>query len=386
MRQKLLTAYQKTFSKPAQSLIKSPGRVNIIGEHTDYNDGFVLPMALDEATWIALSPRDDQKISAYSLNFDAHENIDIEQLDKPTTILWPEYIKGVIEIFKDTYPQTLHGFDAVICSDIPMGAGLSSSASFELAIAKALSHVNQIKWDKTHMAILCQRAENEWIGVNCGIMDQLICSVAEKNHASMIDCRHLSFESAPLPHDSAIVIMDTTTRRGLVDSAYNERRKQCEKASKALGITALRDITYTELCQKESALDPLVFKRAKHVVSENERVAKALEAMRMQNSKQLGQLLKASHKSLNEDYEVTNDALNTIVNCAINTNGCFGARMTGAGFGGCAVALVEKHATLEFKHTVSHEYQQKTGLTPQIYLTQASEGCRLETLNAFQTA
>lgn len=375
MNVKLLKAYQEIFGNTTPFVIRSPGRVNVIGEHTDYNDGFVFPIAIDQATWITASPRNDSKILAYSLNFKELRDIDIDDHTPPEKITWPEYLRGVGHAFKETFKKPLLGFNAVIHSDVPMGAGLSSSASFELAIAKTLSHVNHIPWDKIQMARLCQKAENEWVGVHCGIMDQLICAIAEKDHASLIDCRDFSSQPALLPQNTVIIILDTDTRRGLVASAYNERRSQCESAADLLGINALRDISYEQLLQKESLLDPIVFKRAKHVVSENERTLRALEAMRNQDSALLGALLYQSHQSLDQDYEVTNESLNVMVECAIATPGCYGARMTGAGFGGCAVALVEKNMADNFKETVAKRYEERTGLVPSIYVTNASEGC-----------
>lgn len=377
MNNKLLRLHQELFNEPPKALIRSPGRVNIIGEHTDYNNGFVFPIAIDQATWLAFSPRDDNSISAYSLNFDETVTIDISNDSPPEKITWVEYIRGVVQAFKKQFQQNLRGFNATIYSDVPMGAGLSSSASFELAIARALSQANDIPWDKVQMARLCQTAENEWVGVNCGIMDQLICAIAEKDHASLIDCRDFSAEIAPLPNNTVIVILDTDTRRGLVSSAYNERRRQCEEAAKALGIKALRDISYAALIQQKSFLDPLVFKRTRHVVSENERVLQALQAMRDQDPALVGALLYQSHQSLDQDYEVTNEYLNIMVECAMSTEGCYGARMTGAGFGGCAIALVHKDSTDTFKETVAQCYEAQTGLVPAIYVTSANEGCCL---------
>lgn len=377
MQNKLLETYKTIFGNSPNFLIRSPGRVNIIGEHTDYNDGFVFPIAIDQATFIAFAPREDNQIIAHSLNFDESIEIDTNDDTAPTKITWREYIRGVVHVFKNAFQQPIHGFNAVIGSDVPMGAGLSSSASFELAIARALSQTNHIPWDKTQMARLCQKAENQWVGVNCGIMDQLICAIAEKDRASLIDCRDFSVQSAPLPNNTVIIILDTDTRRGLVTSAYNERRSQCEAAATALDITALRDISLEDLIQKQFLLDPLVFKRARHVVSENERVLMAVKAMQNQNAEQLGKLLYQSHQSLAQDYEVTNEALNIMVECAMLTPGCYGARMTGAGFGGCAVALVDKDFVGSFTETVTKLYEERTGLVPAIYVTQANEGCQI---------
>ena len=224
------------------------------------------------------------------------------------------------------------------------------------------------------MALLGQKTENQWVGVNSGIMDQLISAVGEKDHAVLIDCRSLETQSFPLPKDTVVVIMDTGTRRGLVDSAYNERRSQCEEAVKFFGVRALRDVSLSQLEARAKELSELTYKRAKHVISENERTLEAAEAMKKGDALLLGGLMNASHESLRDDFEVSSDALNVIVECALGQDGCYGARMTGAGFGGCAVALVEADKAEAFVKAVSQGYQSKTNKEPQIYVCQAVEG------------
>lgn len=384
MRAKVSKAFFSLFGEMPNTIIRSPARVNIIGEHTDYNDGFVLPMALNEATWIAMTPRSDNRVCAYSVNFSQQANLDLSNLEKSKDPIWPEYIKGIANTWLSKKKQSLNGFNAAIYSDIPMGAGLSSSASFGLGIARAFCDANNITWDTVEMAKLTQASENNWVGVNCGIMDQLICAIAKKDHASLIDCRALTYKEVPLPDNTVIIIMDTSTRRGLVDSAYNERRKQCEQAAKVLNIPSLRDITLDALRERKDDLDPIVFKRAHHVASENQRVLQAVDAMQDQDPYILGELLSDSHKSLDKDFEVTNDALNIIVSCANTTPGCYGARMTGAGFGGCALALVSKGETMLFKQTVTRKFYELTGLHPAIYITCAGDGCDSRALEKTQ--
>ncbi len=374
--QQLRSLFIQHFQQQPTSMIRSPGRVNIIGEHTDYNEGFVLPMALTCATWLAIYPRDDRRIVMRSDN--VHENIvlDLQDLQRPQqNVQWQDYVAGVAHMLQEAQGHALKGLDAVVIGDVPMGAGLSSSASFELAVAKALSEVNQLNWDPTQMALLCQKAENHWVGVNCGIMDQLICAAAVQGHACMIDCRDLSVTPVPLPEHTTIVIMDTMTRRGLVDSAYNERRNQCEQVAKQLGVKFLRDVDLETLCQHQASLDPLAYRRAHHVVSENARVLEAVAAMRANDAITLGHLMVDSHHSMNQDFEITNDQLNIMVNIALSTPGCFGARMTGGGFGGCAVALVADDQVVAFIDGVAQQYEQQAQLKPAIYISKPMSGC-----------
>jgi len=304
MKEKIAAEFQKYFSKPASHIIRSPGRVNIIGEHTDYNEGFVFPMAIERATWLAVSPREDHFINIYS-EHRGKASLNLLNLLRPQEkAKWFDYIEAVAWALSNEFKKALKGFDAAVLSDVPVGAGLSSSASFELAIAKALSISNELNWEPVKIAKLCQKAENQWVGVNCGIMDQLICAVGQKDHAVLIDCRSLEHRAVSLPKDTVIVIMDTSTRRGLVGSLYNERRSQCESVAKALGVRSLRDISLDILIRHQAHLDPVAFKRAYHVVSENGRVLEAVKAMNSNDALKLGQLMLDSHNSLNRDFEV----------------------------------------------------------------------------------
>jgi galactokinase len=377
MTNKLLAEFLRQYNKPAAYIIRSPGRVNIIGEHTDYNEGFVFPMAIEKAVWLGISPRYDGIVNIVSENRGKLRLNLLELVPPKGKARWFDYVAGVAWALRSAVKQNLQGFDALIFSDVPTGAGLSSSAAFELAIAKAFALSSNIDWEPVTMAKLCQQSENQWVGVNCGIMDPLICAVGQKDHAILIDCRSLQCQPFSLPKDTVVVIMDTSTRRGLVGSLYNERRAQCEMVAKALGVDFLRDVTLDVLLSKQALLDPVAFKRAYHVVSENQRVLEAAKAMQSNNALKLGQLMLDSHNSLNRDFEVTNEALNSIVNIAKDLPGCFGARMTGAGFGGCAVALVQKDQAEAFAEKVLTEFKRQTNLTPSIYISQASSGCEL---------
>ncbi|MBI5951135.1 MAG: galactokinase [Chloroflexi bacterium] len=363
-------SFSTYFNAKPEFIVRAPGRVNLIGEHTDYNDGFVLPMAIDRAVWMALTPRTDLTVRIRSLDLEVDSAFDLHSLTKGEG--WIEYIKGVaFELQKDGYD--LRGFNAVMTGDVPRGAGLSSSAAVELATARAFASASGFDWDAAHMARVSQKAENQWVGVNCGIMDQMASAATREGYALFLDCRTLEYQHAPLPENTAVVILDTSTRRGLVDSAYNERRSQCEEAARWFGAKALRDVSVDDL-KKGSGLSEVVMKRARHIVTENARVLEAVQMMKADNVKRLGDLFNASHASLRDDFEVTNEALNQIVECAQEQSSCYGARMTGAGFGGCAVALVKEKDAREFTDAVAVAYKRKSGLDASVYVCKASAG------------
>ncbi|MFW5947888.1 MAG: galactokinase, partial [Gemmatimonadota bacterium] len=268
----------------------------------------------------------------------------------------------------------LKGWEGALGSDVPIGAGLSSSAALELATARTFAAISGLEWDPPAMARLAQRAENEWVGVNCGIMDQMISAAGREDHAVLIDCRSLETTPVPLPDETVVVILDTATRRGLVGSEYNERRQRCEAAAAHFGVPALRDVTPRMLADRAHELDPVTARRARHVVTENARTTAAADAMRVGDSRTLGRLMDESHESLRTDFEVSSDELDLMVEIARDRAGCLGARMTGAGFGGCAVALVNAADSDAFVAAVGPAYQARTGLEPRIYVTGASAG------------
>lgn len=359
-------------------IVRAPGRVNLIGEHTDYNDGFVMPMAIEYGVWIALRPREDRLVHVHILDFNTTIQFDLDQMTKGTHSP-SEYIKGMAWALMDGgYP--LNGWDGVIKGNIPIGAGLSSSAALQLAVARAFAEVSDFEWIPNKMAILAQKAENDWVGMKCGIMDQMIAVNGKVNHALLIDCRSLETRLAPLPPDTRIVILDTMTRRELVDALYNERREQCELAAKLLGVPALRDVSSADLKANAKKLDPTTLKRATHVVSENERTLEAVDAMLVGDAKRLGNLMYKSHMSLRDYFEVTKmphrpvDALDVMVQSARKHPACFGARMTGAGFGGCALALVQSDSIDDFCDKVARTYQDQTHIEPHLYVCSAVNG------------
>ncbi|MCY4538858.1 MAG: galactokinase, partial [Chloroflexi bacterium] len=354
-------------------IVRAPGRVNLIGEHTDYNDGFVFPMAIERATWIALRPRDDNQVLAISPDMNDRRAFALDDLQPPYEPAWIDYLVGVAWSLQERGYLT-RGWEGVVSGDVPIGSGLSSSAALELATARAFYEVSGFEWDAAAMALACQAAENAWLGVNCGIMDQMISAAGVADRALLIDCRSLETASAPLPPDTVVVILDTNTRRGLVDSAYNERRDQCEAAARHFGVKALRDVDSELFAEREKQLAPLMRARARHVITENERTLRARDAMNAGDAETLGQLMIASHISLRDDFEVSSPALDAIVDCANAEAACYGARMTGAGFGGCAVALVQADGVETFVGRVGACYRDATGNEPIITVTGAGPG------------
>ncbi len=346
-------AFEARFSEAPTAVVRAPGRVNLIGEHTDYNDGFVLPMAIDRDIRIALRPRVDDTVRVYAVDIEQEASFSLGALERADG--WQEYLKGVAWALAED-GVTLSGFDGVLAGDVPRGAGLSSSAALELAACRAFQASSGFPWQPTAMARLCQRAENGWVGVNSGIMDPLISALGREGHALLLDCRTLEGEAVPLPAGHVVVVLDTGTRRGLVGSAYNERRAQCEEAALHFGVPALRDVTPEAFEAGAAGLEELPRKRARHVIGENARTLAAAEAMRRGDAATLGRLMNASHASLQEDFEVSSPALDAIVACARGHPACLGARMTGAGFGGCAVALVEEGAVDAFVRAVTGCY------------------------------
>ena len=375
---KVADAFEETFGAAPTVVVRAPGRVNLIGEHTDYNDGFVLPMAINRAVWLALRPRGDDMVKLYSLDFGIWGTFSLSELVKDKG--WLEYPKGVAWALQEE-GYTLQGFEGVVTGDVPRGSGLSSSAALELATARAFFEVSNFEWNEKRIAQIAQKAENSFVGANTGIMDQLISAAGKKGYALLIDCRSLELDPVTLPENTVVVVMDTMTRHSHTDSGYNERRAQCEAAAAYFGVKALRDVTLSELEAGGDGLDPVVRRRARHVVTENQRTLDAAEAMRRGNTPLLGELMNASHDSLRDDFEVTNDALNTMVECARAQPGCYGARMTGGGFGGCAVALVNAGQAEAFTRAVSDCYSAETTKAPDLYVCEATDGASSISLN-----
>lgn len=374
--QELVTVeFNRIFGSQPTHVVRAPGRVNIIGEHTDYNDGFVLPMAINRAAWIALRPRTDRQVAIYSTHFEQTITFSLDDFQTEKNG-WVEYLRGVAWALTEA-GYALTGWDGVLASDVPVGAGLSSSAAVELATARAFAVTSGFVWEPAAMAKLGQIAENKWVGANTGIMDQMISAAGKADHALLIDCRSLETELVHIPNGTVIVVLDTSTRRGLVDSAYNERRASCEAATRFFAAPALRDVTLEQFEDQASQLDPIVRRRARHVITENARTLQAADAMRRGDAAALGKLMDASHVSMRDDFEISSDALNAIVDAARREPGCYGARMTGGGFAGCAVALVDAAEAERFALAVAGTYQNATGLEPAIYVCNATNGAEI---------
>jgi galactokinase len=341
-------------------IYRAPGRVNLIGEHTDYNDGFVMPAAIGFSTWVAAAPRPDRKIVVYSTNYAQQVEFDLDAVVTPARQHWGDYVYGVAVILEQN-GYDLRGANLLIRGDVPIGAGLSSSAAIEVATGYALLDTAGLSMDRIELAKLCQRVENEFIGLRSGIMDQFVSCNGREGHALMLDCRSLDYRLLPLPAEVRLVICNTMVKHSLATGAYNQRRAECEAGVQHLrsflpDVRALRDVSLSELQQYGRDLPEVIYRRCHHVISENERVLASAAALEQGDFTTFGRLMNASHQSLRDDYEVSCEELDVMVRLAGEVEGVYGARMTGGGFGGCTINLVSaEHA-------------------PEIYICSAAEG------------
>ena len=356
---------------------RAPGRVNLIGEHTDYNDGFVMPAAIEFYVWIAIAPRSDRKLLLHSTNFSETVEIDLQNSIAPRHH-WSDYVAGVA-VMLERASHHLRGANLLIQGDVPIGSGLSSSAAIEVASGFALMENSGMAVDRLELVKVCRRAENDFVGARVGIMDQFISSCGRASHALMLDCRSLEYRLLPLPRDVSLVICNTMVKHALASSEYNTRRAECEDGVRLLSgsipsIRALRDVSLTELEALGDRLPKTIYKRCRHVISENARVARAAAALDQEDLVTFGLLMAESHRSLRDDYEVSCAELDLMVELAGKQVGVYGGRMTGGGFGGCTINLVRTDAINDFQSRVGDAYQKSTGRAPQIFVSAAADG------------
>jgi len=368
---------------------RAPGRVNLIGEHTDYNEGYVMPVALGFYCWLAISPRDDQKLVISSDGFSDTAEVELDSPEIHPRKTWSDYPVGVaLELKRAGVP--LRGANLLIHGEVPMGAGLSSSAAIEVATALALAEQSGHSPDRVQLALLCQKAENEFVGARCGIMDQFISLHGRKNHALLLDCRALDFELVAIPECVRLVICNTMVKHEHASSGYNQRRAECEEAVQRLakvlpGIRSLRDVTLDQLDLHRGTLSEVLYKRALHVIAENARVLGATEALRAEDLERFGKRMAESHSSLRDLYEVSCAELDLMVDQANRQEGVYGARMTGGGFGGSTINLVKSRFADAFAENMARGYEKETGIVPQIYICAPAEGAGAVAQSEVQT-
>jgi galactokinase len=369
--EKLKSAFTQKYGASPR-IFRAPGRVNLIGEHTDYNEGFVMPCAIDFATFVAGGARNDRKIHFASMNFEGEFEFDLDNPNSKIETAWAKYVQGVAFILERA-GHCLSGANLLIDSDVPIGAGLSSSAALEISTGFALASLSNITLEKWVLAKIGQLAEHEFAGVRSGIMDQFASAFGVRNHALFLDCR--SLEWSPIALSSAkFIICNTKTKHELADGEYNKRRADCEESAKLLGNISLRDVSLSEFKDKSKMLSERLQKRARHIITENQRVLDAVNFLENNNLAQFGRLMNESHESLRVDYEVSSDELDFMVEIVRRQKGVLGARMTGGGFGGCTVNLLDSSVSSSFVEVVSAEYKKATGIAPEIYICNAAQG------------
>ncbi|SPZ45727.1 Galactokinase [Plesiomonas shigelloides] len=372
-------AFKATLGYASTHIVQAPGRVNLIGEHTDYNDGFVLPCAINYQTVVAAAKRDDNIVRVISVDYgNALDEFDLTQeIAFQHDKMWANYIRGVVKCLLARGLQ-FTGADIAVSGNVPQGAGLSSSAALEVVIGQTFKVLFNLEISQAEIALNGQQAENEFVGCNCGIMDQMISAEGSQQHAMLLDCRSLETTSVSMPEELAVVIINSNKKRGLVDSEYNTRREQCEAVAAIFGVKALRDVTLEQFNQKSHELDPLLRKRARHVITENYRTLDAAQALSQHDMQRMGRLMAESHASMRDDFEITVSEIDTLVAMVkevIGERG--GVRMTGGGFGGCVVALVPHDLVASVQAVVDANYEAQTGLKAAIYVCQAMDGAGL---------
>lgn len=373
--------FTQKFNTAPELTTYAPGRVNIIGEHTDYNDGFVMPCAINFGTAVSGAKRNDHIWHVYAADLDLSDEFSLEGDIAKSEHKWANYVRGVVKFMQDRYPDFKQGANLAISGNVPLASGLSSSAALEVAVGKFCQQLGNLPISPTDIALNGQKAENQFVGANCGNMDQLISALGQKDHLLLIDCRSLETQSVPVPQELAVIIVNSNVPHDLVTGEYNIRREQCERAAAFFGVKALRDVSVEQFKKSEAeltALDPLAAKRARHVVTENERVLEAAEALKRRDFSRLGELMEKSHHSMRDDFEITVPQIDYLVQLAqavIGKNG--GARMTGGGFGGCIVALAPQDKVDVVRKIIAENYEKNTGLKETFYVCTASQGVQV---------
>ncbi len=373
--QVLSSSFETHYGEAPALIAHAPGRVNIIGEHTDYNEGFVFPAAINFGTWVAATKRADNDIVVTAMDYENQQNqFSLSDINYDEEQGWANYVRGVVKVLKEAMPD-FGGANLLVTGNVPQGAGLSSSASFEVAILKALSALYELPLDGVQAALLGQKAENTFVGCSCGIMDQLISAMGNEGMAMLLDCQSLAIEHSPLPDSHQIVIINSNVKRGLVDSEYNLRRQQCEQGASLLGVSSLREATMEMLEGAKAHMPEVVYRRAKHIVTENARTLAASQALKAGDIETVSEAMAQSHISMRDDFEITVrpiDYLVEIIGEVLGKSG--GVRMTGGGFGGCVVALVPTDKVEAVKQVVADKYSDETGYSADIYVCTATQG------------
>jgi len=358
--------------------VQAPGRVDLMGSHTDYNEGYVLTMPIDRTTWIAARPRDDRLVRLHSLNLESGETFSLDDTQRSAAVPWTDYVRGVAKVLQDE-GYALRGFDGLVHSTVPFGSGLSSSAALEVATATLFNTLGDLRLDAVRLAVLCQRAENSFVGVNCGIIDQYTSAAGRAGHVLLLDCRHLTHTVTPIHPDIRIVICDTRYKRALTGSEYPQRRAQCEAGAAALaqrypGVRTLRDVSLEQLDAARASLDETVYRRGRFIIQENQRVLDLSEALSAKDVPCIAALTAESFAGAHDLYEIVVPQMEAMIAAMRCAPGVLGARQAGAGFGGCMVAFVERDCVEAFSAHVRAAYQEATGIESAVYAVEAAPG------------
>lgn len=366
--------FEAHFKRTPTTIVQAPGRVNLIGEHTDYNQGFVFPTAINFATTVAAAPREDRLINVVAVDYgNAVSQFSLDDIAFDHQQGWSNYVRGIVSVLQTRYE--FGGADLLVTGNVPQGAGLSSSASLEIALLKAFADLYQLELDGVQAALLGQKAENDFVGCSCGIMDQLISAMGQHGHAMLLDCQSLAFQSTPIPVGYQLVIVNSNVQRALVDGEYNLRRQQCEEAAQIMGVESLRQASLPLLHEYRESLSETVFRRARHVMTENQRTLDMYSALSASDYRRIRGLMEQSHASMRDDFEITVPAIDYLVEVMQSVLGdAGGARMTGGGFGGCVVALAPEHLVPEMLSVVAERYYVKTGIQETAYVCTAEQG------------